>query len=726
MGRAVGRAGLSPPGRAPLPGKHRSFEWPIAAAGCLALAAALWLPFGLRAGNYWEHSLIQEHVFRRGTVFFSFSPSRPLTFLPWMIAFLATPDSLVALNLIHIGVLAGKGLAAFFLIRSLPPSDSGLAYLAGSLLVVFPADQGVVNLHTTNVHAAVLFSLFAVVALISIARRFRWWLAACILGCQGIALAMYEAQLPLLFASPLLLVWLGVPTDRRWCRLTAFWLLLPAYSLFQLVRVTLDANSYQSHLIETADLGPDLLAQIRSIADAFARAYGREFVHGWAEAFDHAFERPEYFWMALAVVLCSWCPAMWVIAGSPPADRSRSSYVALAFAGLCMIPLGFLFYAPTPIRFIDVRIHLFSAVGGAVVFAALLAWLALHGGRLVRRTVLALTGGILLVPAVVRGLQLHETDYEASLREQAVLGALVEQAPHPAPGAMLLIIDRFPYPVYSAFAASRLLSAAVEPQLRLIHGRDDFGVAVCTPDLPNRPDRCDFQREQVLFRLVDPVAKEERLQAAVPYQSLVVVESTDRGFRLVDDIGRYRPGNGSNAYAPRALLKAGEPPPRRVHTMMITWPPRPAPWGGEPYPRSSVSTARVDFRTPFAGGGWSGSWTSATRSTIELPLARGSDYQVAFRVFGGLAPDILSSLSLRVNDQQLSLTRRDEPNGAREYTGVIRASALTMDGTPTRLEFRVNRVATPKELGINEDQRTLGVRFDWVQVSARDDVPAGR
>jgi hypothetical protein len=41
---------------------------------------------------------------------------------------------------------------------------------------------------------------------------------------------------------------------------------------------------------------------------------------------------------------------------------------------------------------------------------------------------------------------------------------------------------------------------------------------------------------------------------------------------------------------------------------------------------------------------------------------------------------------------------------------------VARDGGKTTLQFCVNRVVTPKSLGINADTRTLAVPFDWLRI----------
>lgn len=80
-----------------------------------------------------------------------------------------------------------------------------------------------------------------------------------------------------------------------------------------------------------------------------------------------------------------------------------------------------------------------------------------------------------------------------------------------------------------------------------------------------------------------------------------------------------------------------------------------------------------------------------------------------------MLPEILESLGLTVNGVEIPLSVDDTLT----YSGVIPAEVLAQNPyglDETLLVIHTDQVISPKELGINEDARLLGVLIDWVAV----------
>ena len=103
-------------------------------------------------------------------------------------------------------------------------------------------------------------------------------------------------------------------------------------------------------------------------------------------------------------------------------------------------------------------------------------------------------------------------------------------------------------------------------------------------------------------------------------------------------------------------------------------------------------------------------------ASIRTRLRAGNDYEVTFRVTMGIAPDVLASLHLDVNGQPIVLAGAQDPDGAWIFRGSLPGAIVARDDRKTTLQFSVNRVVTPKSLGINEDTRTLAIQFDWLRI----------
>jgi hypothetical protein len=111
-------------------------------------------------------------------------------------------------------------------------------------------------------------------------------------------------------------------------------------------------------------------------------------------------------------------------------------------------------------------------------------------------------------------------------------------------------------------------------------------------------------------------------------------------------------------------------------------------------------------------------WTGPDRTaSVDLPLERDQDLVVEFRILMALAPDVLDSLTLRVDNHPIALSRSDDPAGGYLFRGLVPRSALTSTRSFVRLEFSVNRMLAPRDvLSENQDKRQLGVLFNRLVV----------
>ncbi len=131
------------------------------------------------------------------------------------------------------------------------------------------------------------------------------------------------------------------------------------------------------------------------------------------------------------------------------------------------------------------------------------------------------------------------------------------------------------------------------------------------------------------------------------------------------------------------------------------------------------SLIRIEFDEPVLGSGWSvpensTMWSTSQTATMEVILYPFQNYQVNFRVLEALKPEILDSLKLSVNGVSISLRSEKDAQGVTIFSGTIPLTAISR--WPTQLTFTVDKLVTPKSLGINGDERPLGVMFDWLQL----------
>lgn len=140
-------------------------------------------------------------------------------------------------------------------------------------------------------------------------------------------------------------------------------------------------------------------------------------------------------------------------------------------------------------------------------------------------------------------------------------------------------------------------------------------------------------------------------------------------------------------------------------------------------PQSLISSLDFDFNQALSGSGWhlrEGSepafrWTGpGTTSTLDLPLAI-QDLTLEFCVINTLAPDILQSLTLQVNDRPIPLGVLYS-HGITLFQAIIPRVALISTAPFTRLIFQVSRTTSPQDLNPHDpDRRPVGLAFSAIQ-----------
>lgn len=141
-------------------------------------------------------------------------------------------------------------------------------------------------------------------------------------------------------------------------------------------------------------------------------------------------------------------------------------------------------------------------------------------------------------------------------------------------------------------------------------------------------------------------------------------------------------------------------------------------------PQSLTTQLDFDFNQALSGSGWhlrEGSeptfrWTGpGTASTLDLPLAIAQDLTLEFCVINAIAPDILQSLTLQVNDRPVPLGVLYS-HGITLFQAIIPSAALSSNAPFTRLTFQVNRTLSPQDLNPHDpDRRPVGLAFSAIQ-----------
>jgi hypothetical protein len=689
----------------------RRRTWLLPCAALLVLAGALWGPFGLSATGLVEEWTYYA-AFDRGQwpiatdVIMPVQPNRLFVLLAYGIGYWLTPDSFVGLEVVQVLLFIGKGLALYAIVRRLLPDLPGVAFASVVLLVVYPADRGLVSPRLVAYHAAVFFYLLAVHGLLRYWDRPTWPRLVLTWAALALSLGTYEVAYPLVAATPLLVAGLGGGFGRRVRRAAALWYVVLTVHAIWIVAVMLRPTSYHHSLLG-----------LRPPGDGVGwRAYVRITVGGWQDA-TATLASDSWFattGLALAIAAGTVVGALcWADTGTAGGATPTGRLLVALLAALLAIGLGFASFLPLPThRGLTERVFLLPSVGGATLVALVLhlATVRRPGGRLVFSGAV----GALIVLAMVGALGQQQEVRLASLAAQRTLAGLARAVPEVAPGTTVLLLDGMaPRSSLLAEFAVSVTSGHLADAVRFLYHDSSLRVFLC--DQGGRPrspgaERCETTPSAVRVSLPGAVI-------TIPYAHAVLLQA-----RGVSDLAVLErpsgaawptPTTGSDsADAPARLGAAG---PRRAATLLERWPLEPAPYVG------ARRWLRLQFDRDVPGWGWhppegSAAWMSGTTSTLDLWLEPGRAYRLACRVVASLLPDSPATLSLAVNGRSVDLARRADGRGGTIFEASVPKSAVALDPRKTELTFRIARAVSPRSLGLNDDRRTLGLLFDWLRV----------
>jgi hypothetical protein len=136
----------------------------------------------------------------------------------------------------------------------------------------------------------------------------------------------------------------------------------------------------------------------------------------------------------------------------------------------------------------------------------------------------------------------------------------------------------------------------------------------------------------------------------------------------------------------------------------------------------------IDFTRPIEGWGWHDiersmrggrvRWTGpGTNASIDLPITQDRDIRIAIRVVAALAPDILESVRLLVNEVSVALDGEPDVAGGIIFTGVVPREVLMRRKSFARVTIATTRTVRPVDLNpASGDDRALGVLVNWIDL----------
>jgi hypothetical protein len=692
-------------------------------AALAIMTCALWLPFGWRVTGTFEEWDVVGKADRLGTLsqLFVYPINRPLFQAPMVIAHWLTPGSFLGMNVIQALLIFGASAALYCLVLELMPANRALAFVTAALLLVYPADDASYTLRATNIHAGTLSLLIALCLLTASLRKTTPPRIIAMIAMEALSLAIYDGGLLIALCSPwLILLCTQCKITRRTSLVSLAWLAVPAFFAYALWRAVRDPGTYQGSLIRSAGLGHDYSHTAYVLAQSIWRALTHNFWSGWIHATTLPTADDPYLRIAVALALFAFAPLVWTLYGRTQKPRSvvtDARYWMLAAAGVAIVVMGFAMFLPTTWRDTNWRVFLYSSIGASLT-VTVVCWIAASVFQSGSRAVFVVLSGALFTVGGVHALEQHGLYFAQTQRQQEILAGIVASAPKVASPVSFLLVDQTPSAAFKAWSMCTSIGDCLEDQLRYVYHGVDLRAAYCAPHFRSRGDsseECEFGPDGVTVSYTY-LGNGKPVHKHFPYGALLIFVDEPTGVRLIDDLRDVAPAEVAGTYDPKAIVDASAPPPQRVHALFTRWPFKPT------YPRRrEVPSYRFDFDRPAPGDGWSvpeGShmWTDDPEATLDLWLRRGTDYRMEWRIIAAMAPDILSSLHVKVNGHPLQVEVHPDAGGAVTYVATIPAADVATDPLGTRIAFTVDRVVTPKSLGMNNDERTLGVMFDWIRI----------
>jgi hypothetical protein len=559
----------------------------------VVFVAAFWLPFGLHTTALFEEWLsyngYERAMFTAGDQAVDSAPSaggsstpsfaanvienmgfitlagnhrlRPLQDTTTAFAHSLTPDSFVGLNLVHMASIIAKGIGLYLVLTQLMPRQRLFALSAALLMVVFPADRGLFTFRAIHIHGAVAMYLFAVWFLLRAWHKPRPLTIALMWACTVISLFIYEIGYALVAVTPAVLLFGYQTADfrRRLVRLSLLWYIAPVVTMLYAALLIGSGPTYQTWVLQRSGINQPSI--VGAIVSAVAGLYEQHFIGGWVRAAALLTADVRFTLLGVGMAALAVGIGWWLFRADRPA-HDRRTLLAGFVVGLGVIFFGFALFLITPYRDDDWRVFLYSAIGGSVCFVVLGA--AISRGR---AAVFALFSGVLLSIAAIGALHQHRHYVDLSLAQQELLTRVVRQVPQPSPDIPVVVVDETE--VYFnnwSLGASYLLTGS----LQYVYQRYDLQFILCSLGddgqfrvLPELFEKCRFDADAL--RLYE----RDRLVAEFPYSSLIVLQNTADGMRLLTTLpdaylaGAAQPEN----YDPLALFDPAAPLPRRLTTM---------------------------------------------------------------------------------------------------------------------------------------------------------------
>lgn len=686
----------------------------------ILIVLILWLPFGFKVIGIFEEWLIIASYQRSGRLLVAdpVPATRPFVYVPFVIAQILTPDSFLGMNLLQALAILVKGIAAYWLLRQIFPKQRFLALAVSLLFMLYPVDDGLMTLRSLNVHVdvavgVVLFNLFV---LYWKSGRAVVWIGIWLL--QIVTLGIYEVLFPIILLLPVLLVIRERRITRRVVVTSLLWSAIPLLMLIRIVLLFAQGGAgYAGEILDSGTGTQTTMQMLADYASSVLRVYWLH-IERWLRIIPSFQLNSAYTVLALLAGLVTGVTGWHSLRQVTRLSWRQAGL--LVGAGLLIMLLGFLLYLPTRYRNDDWRVFMVTSFGAALVLAVLLHQLA-SWWRLMGTFAL---GGFTVVATSLLLTQ-HQYYANTAFRLEDLLASIIRQAPDVEPDTVIVVRD-----TSGVLAIPEMLgglSLGLEQALSYIYQRPMDAVYCYIGGASG--EVCAFDADGMTHTVGNTT------QAHISYEQLVLFETPQNGrvelIRTIPDVDN--PERPVSTYDPSRRIRATAPFSERMQAIFTC--PLNAVCFASPAPLIPPVSTRLEFDQFVPGIGWqaparffpeqSTQWMMSRRASLWLPLSAGSDLHISARVTFFLAQDVMDSLTLQVNRQDVPLSVQRDEWGTYIVSGTIPQSLLTQalltpNAALNELVFSVDRLVMPHKVDSGPDYRTLGLLFDWLQISSAE------
>ncbi len=349
----------------------------LAAFTFICILVMLWLPYRFNIPA-WSDDWIWINRAAQYGLNFANDP-RPFAQVPSYLGYALTPNSFLGTNVVLALLFLIKTLGMYTLLRQIFKDNPAFAFVGGALVALFPGDIANFEMMTLYIHLTIDVVLIALNFLIILWKlsgqnglptrknTFRWGVTY--LGmCLAISL-IYEVIFPIVFLSPIILIWLEKRFNRKVIVLSAFWYVTPSILVIRIIFLAISIPNFLSYQTAAIAQNNDLGSILRTLWTI----YSRMFWSSWAYSITIApqgLSNPLTY-ISFATFLASFV-VIWLHQRSANLKPQWKRTFLILVTGIVIFFLGFLLYIPSVFRDSDFRTLLVSFLGAAITGIAVI------------------------------------------------------------------------------------------------------------------------------------------------------------------------------------------------------------------------------------------------------------------------------------------------------------------------------------------------------------------